>query len=1476
MRSLLPVFNLLCCLFITGITPTLNAQTAYILGAITHDPRIEERNHIVVFDLQSHTVRNLLDLPDRYSAQRVLLSSTEDSLIVFARKKASGYTSGTSAMLKGTYPFTYHLIYFNTTTQQYLGTANIPEEGLFKGISPTSKADIFLLEYSKREGTREVHYLIKYNIKTNTFDLKTKFILPYKGYPQDYTLKDKIYIPQKEAVLFADVYQKRAQGGQFRPFDVFPLSFEIFGSFAPTLRNPLPENKGSAFFYKESTDQILVPIFEGTGANTKLKIWPYDLIPPFPTAILMQAPPTKSATIPVTSTFSYEFIPNKDRTKAMLYVSTGTGTSISSTIYYIDLNTLAILGSLPVNASLSNFFYHPTDPNMAYAVNRGANTLLPFSLNTFQQVPEKEVMLSYKTSFISEYTHTVVTSSVKLPPIDETKALFPEIAYILTRPVGYDSRSSYVGNNERGKLQILNQNTMQIQQTLQLDVRPEGGVFHPTYGNLYIFHSKSQSIKVFDAVTLDERTTIPLPFASTDADRPVHLLGINKAGNWIYLLHYNLHEVSAGVKPTTKLYAIKIDPITLDIDFSHPNSPISYDLDSDERVYINPDGSKLAIYDLNLKLDKKVRLFDIAGDSPFSLATVPTPLEIDYSTVTSLASSKEWENGRLDTDSYDQSVFMDYTGTTLYLWSKSGTFAGFETVTGTQTKGPLQVTGGEILAATVAPNGENILANTINSIKIIDLDLTNQLASSGYRIGLSGSTKNQYIYSYEKGMFGNFIKSAGSNSRTSHLPDDILTSDFKPIDFLYSNYIHRYNQSNVTSLSLGYQNSSYKNKVYPAGVVRDIIFPTFPPDNVPPAGGTAYIANNAENSISILDLTLNAEVARLELPSGSQPSGVSLSPDGQKAYICNQGDNKIQILNTASNELSTTPIDVTPANEKLRAVAISPDGTTLYATTLHATDPAKSWLKSYDIANGYAANTPIEIAGKPDWLVIGKDGTAYMTGRTPTGAVLTIVKPSVAPVQVSVGAEAAGIALSTLENFAYVGVKTALNEHVIVKVDLSTNTLVAGADILVPPQAEGLQLSKDGLQLYVSSKNTDTDAHLISCITLFGSTVQSLPLPAGSNPGGLSLTPDGKQLLTVNEGGDNVTVLNTDNFTLEPTPIGVGDAPKGYGNFVVSYIPPSAVMIDDTEAYIPITPQVGSNNIVGVAEIDDLMLGTQIATGTGPFYVIISTDGTYAYAADQGGTSIQKIDTRTKRSQIFNIGFTPDHLALNESETLLFVTDGTSNEIKVLDPQSGNSLSRISTTDPILDIFTKAGSTKIYGITSTDELLITNNQHPLNQEKSNLGGPIGKIIFHPSRNEIWVDVEAAGATTIKAYDNSAALGATPTPLMTISGTALNTMTWWAITEDGNTLYYTDNTGLFSVDITTTGDIDLATTIPTSIKTYPKSPKFFQIAPDGNTVYLLLENERRMQIIDVSVTPATVQEIDLRGVVIGVGNVLRFP
>ena len=77
---------------------------------------------------------------------------------------------------------------------------------------------------------------------------------------------------------------------------------------------------------------------------------------------------------------------------------------------------------------------------------------------------------------------------------------------------------------------------------------------------------------------------------------------------------------------------------------------------------------------------------------------------------------------------------------------------------------------------------------------------------------------------------------------------------------------------------------------------------------ITPDGTHAYVTNFKDSTVSVIATTNNAVVATIPVGSapapgvpGGEPIGVAITPDGTHAYVANEADNTVSVIATAGN-----------------------------------------------------------------------------------------------------------------------------------------------------------------------------------------------------------------------------------------------------------------------------------------------------------------------------------------------------------------------------------------------------------------------------------------------------------------------------------------------------------------------------------------------------------------------------------------------
>jgi YVTN family beta-propeller protein len=97
---------------------------------------------------------------------------------------------------------------------------------------------------------------------------------------------------------------------------------------------------------------------------------------------------------------------------------------------------------------------------------------------------------------------------------------------------------------------------------------------------------------------------------------------------------------------------------------------------------------------------------------------------------------------------------------------------------------------------------------------------------------------------------------------------------------------------------------------------------------ITPNGAFIYVANNTNNTVSVIPNPNFAPIATVSSLSGSAPGSIAITPDGKTAYVVDQGGSgNVSVISTATNTVGT-PVSGLCAT--LNQIAITSDGQQAY------------------------------------------------------------------------------------------------------------------------------------------------------------------------------------------------------------------------------------------------------------------------------------------------------------------------------------------------------------------------------------------------------------------------------------------------------------------------------------------------------------------------------------------------------------------
>lgn len=246
---------------------------------------------------------------------------------------------------------------------------------------------------------------------------------------------------------------------------------------------------------------------------------------------------------------------------------------------------------------------------------------------------------------------------------------------------------------------------------------------------------------------------------------------------------------------------------------------------------------------------------------------------------------------------------------------------------------------------------------------------------------------------------------------------------------------------------------------------------------------TAYIANNANGAVKVINTLTDTLVTTIQLQFGLY--GVAASPDGNRVYITNNLSNSVSIINTATNAV----IAALPTATGPKDIIVSPDNSKSYfivGAYLYVIDASTNTItNNYHLGNDY------------NGLAISPDGTKIYASCNITSSTFSIK------------------IFSTISNSV-------------------TNT------IAVTDKPYELRVSPDGSKVYIAN----TDYNTIQVMdTLSNSIINTITV--GSHPVNMCFNSNGSKLYVTNNVDGTVSVVNTNTYSVTTTINNIGDFPTG-------------------------------------------------------------------------------------------------------------------------------------------------------------------------------------------------------------------------------------------------------------------------------------------------------------------------------------------
>jgi YVTN family beta-propeller protein len=245
--------------------------------------------------------------------------------------------------------------------------------------------------------------------------------------------------------------------------------------------------------------------------------------------------------------------------------------------------------------------------------------------------------------------------------------------------------------------------------------------------------------------------------------------------------------------------------------------------------------------------------------------------------------------------------------------------------------------------------------------------------------------------------------------------------------------------------------------------------------------------------------------------------------------------------------------------------------------------------------------------------------------------------------------------------FAFVAGSGSPTRTSLTPVDTSSNTAEPSFSGGTDPVA--VAISPNGSVAYVVNQSGSDSVSEISTAT--DSTIGS-PIPVGSTPDNIALSPDGATAYVTDYGSDSVTAFSTTDPTAAATVIPVGHQPDDV-----------AITPNGATGYVT---SIGSDTVTAFSTADPTASISSIDVGTPTAAVAISPDGSTAYVTTSADTVIPIPTSTNIPGPSIPVGQSPVGIAITPDGSTAFVAntgDGTVTPI-TLSPGGGTAATAIA------------------------------------------------------------------------------------------------------------------------------------------------------------------------------------------------------
>ena len=291
----------------------------------------------------------------------------------------------------------------------------------------------------------------------------------------------------------------------------------------------------------------------------------------------------------------------------------------------------------------------------------------------------------------------------------------------------------------------------------------------------------------------------------------------------------------------------------------------------------------------------------------------------------------------------------------------------------------------------------------------------------------------------------------------------------------------------------------------------------------------AYITNQLDNSVSVIDVSSRSVLTTIPVSSG--PRTLAIVPSRKEVYVSNpDAGGAISIVDADLNSV----VDTITGYAGVSGGAATPDGSRVYVGVT-----STNMVIVIDTSTR-AVITSIPVGNFPFQIAVSPDGLQLYVSNLSAGTI-SVISTISNTVQDTI---LVGTAVDGLQVTPDGASLLVTNENADTVTVINTGTNSIETSIPVGDFPVDVAITPDGMKAYVSNESAGT----VSIISIPSRTVVG-SISVGAAPYGVDVTPDGTELYVVNRLSDSVSVVDTATDTVVDT-IGVGSGPRSHGRFI--------------------------------------------------------------------------------------------------------------------------------------------------------------------------------------------------------------------------------------------------------------------------------------------------------------------------------------